>query len=65
MKFKNNFLYNYLKEAPVALSVERSLECEILSNQEFKYPILDLGCGEGVFANMLFDEKIDVGIDSQ
>ncbi|NQT27546.1 class I SAM-dependent methyltransferase [candidate division KSB1 bacterium] len=63
MKFKENFLYNYLVEAPTSLAIERSLECEILSKQEFARPILDLGCGEGMFAYLLFDEKIDVGID--
>lgn len=63
MKFKNNFFYNYLKHAPVPLALERTFECEILSKQEFIHPILDIGCGEGLFAYMLFDERIDVGID--
>ena len=63
MKFKSNFLYNYLTEAPVSLAIERTLECEILSRQDFIRPILDIGCGEGLFAYILFDEKIDVGID--
>lgn len=63
MRFKNNFLKNYLKEAPTALAIERTFECEILSQQVFTRPILDLGCGEGLFAYILFDEKIDVGID--
>lgn len=26
-------------------------------------PILDLGCGEGLFAHVLFDQKIETGID--
>ena len=63
MKFKTNFLYNYLLQAPVLLAIERTMECEILSKLEFNRPILDIGCGEGVFANILFDEKIDLGID--
>lgn len=63
MKFKTNFLYNYLLQAPIPLAIERTMECEILSKQEFKRPILDIGCGEGMFANILFDELIDVGID--
>jgi SAM-dependent methyltransferase len=63
MKFKTNFFYNYLKEAPIPLALERSFECEILSKQEFIHPILDIGCGEGLFTYILFDEKIDVGID--
>ena len=63
MRFKDNFLLNYLKKAPVSLAVERSLECEILSKQEFVRPILDIGCGEGIFASVLFGEKIELGID--
>ena len=63
MKFKSNFFYSYLKEAPIPLALERSYECEILSKQMFTRPILDIGCGEGIFAYVLFDEKIDVGID--
>lgn len=63
MKFKNNFFKNYLKVAPVPLALERTLECEILSKRVFARPILDIGCGEGLFADILFDEKIDVGID--
>lgn len=63
MNFKKNFLINYLKQAPVSLAVERTMECQIFSRQEFSRPILDLGCGEGLFSYILFDEKIDVGIE--
>jgi 2-polyprenyl-3-methyl-5-hydroxy-6-metoxy-1,4-benzoquinol methylase len=63
MRFKKNFLFNYLKNAPFALALERSMECEIMARQEFVRPILDIGCGDGLFAFMLFDEKIDVGIE--
>lgn len=63
MKFKENFFHNYLKQTPVPLALERSFECEILSKQNFKRPILDVGVGEGLFAFLLFDEKIEVGID--
>jgi len=63
IQFRNSFLKNYLEEAPLPLALERSLECEILSQQNFIRPILDIGCGEGVFAHILFAEKIDIGID--
>lgn len=63
MIFKNEFLYNYLKEAPLPLAIERTFECIILSKNEFTHPILDIGCGEGIFSYILFDEKIDIGID--
>ena len=63
MKFKKNFLAEYLNEAPVPLAYERAFECHILSQQKFEHPILDIGCGDGIFAKILFDEKIDTGID--
>ena len=63
MKFKQNFLFNYSKNAPLALAIERSIECEIMSRQRYIRPILDIGCGDGLFAFILFNEKIDLGID--
>lgn len=63
MKFRPDFLENYTAQAPLALAFERVMECRILSQQTFERPILDIGCGEGLFANVLFAEKIDTGID--
>lgn len=63
MKFKSNFFRRYLSVGPAALAIERTFECEILSKQEFLRPILDLGCGDGIFASVLFDETVDVGVD--
>jgi SAM-dependent methyltransferase len=61
--FRSNFLRRYLDLAPAALVVERAVECEILQEREFVRPILDIGCGDGIFAAILFDEKLDTGID--
>jgi SAM-dependent methyltransferase len=63
MKFGSDFFRRYLKQAPLPLALERSLECKILSKQEFRHPVLDIGCGDGLFAHILSDEKIDLGID--
>lgn len=63
MKFKTNFFRNYLKNAPLPLAVERSMECQILSKRNFVRPILDIGCGDGIFAHTLFAEEVEVGID--
>jgi ubiquinone/menaquinone biosynthesis C-methylase UbiE len=63
MKFKQDFLFNYSQNAPLALAIERSIECEIMSRQQFTRPILDIGCGDGLFAFILFNERIDLGID--
>ncbi len=63
LKFKTNFLFNYLSRAPVSLAIERSLECKIFSKKISTSPVLDLGCGDGLFCSILFDEKVDVGLD--
>jgi len=63
VKFKPDFFQRYILVAPLPLALERSWECEVQSAQNFARPILDIGCGEGIFAWNLVDEKIDVGID--
>jgi ubiquinone/menaquinone biosynthesis C-methylase UbiE len=63
MRFKSNFFKRYITVAPLPLALERSWECEIMSAQNFRSPILDIGCGEGLFAWNLVDEQIDVAID--
>jgi SAM-dependent methyltransferase len=63
MRFNGGFFRKYLNLAPFSLAFERSLECEIFSHQVFEPPVLDVGCGDGLFASVLFDEKIDLGID--
>lgn len=63
MRFKEEIFLNYLQEAPLPLAMERWAECELYKSKTFEHPILDIGCGEGMYAYMLFDEKIDTGID--
>ena len=60
---KGGFLKSYLGYAPLALALERVLECHILSRKEFLRPVLDIGCGDGIFVDVLFKEDIDVGVD--
>jgi SAM-dependent methyltransferase len=53
----------YLEQAPVALAIERTLECTILSRRELIPPALDIGCGDGLFASICFPQGLDTGID--
>lgn len=62
-KIKRNYLKEYLKVAPVSLALVRAIECRHLSKLEFKPPMLDIGCGDGLFASMFFEERIEYGID--
>lgn len=61
--FNDNFFENYLYQAPLPLAVERTQECLLLSRYQFEGPVLDIGCGDGIFADILFNKVIDVGID--
>lgn len=63
MKFNENILERYLSLAPIPLAFERYLEARIYQRHTFQRPILDIGCGEGLFVKVLFTEKIDTGID--
>ncbi len=63
MQFADDPISNYLATTPLALALERGLECQVLSRQEFAAPVLDIGCGDGLFAKNLFADRIDTGID--
>lgn len=56
-------LLRYLEEAPTSYSLWRSLEYQALCGLDFREPLLDLGCGEGLFSSILFKNKAAVGID--
>ncbi len=63
MQFHNDFLKRYLLAAPSALAFERAIECELHVDKPWPAPILDIGCGDGIFADILFAGNIDTGID--
>ena len=60
---KSDYFRDYLRVASIALSLVRGVECGMLAKMKFRRPVLDLGCGDGLFAGMLFEDKIDHGID--
>jgi ubiquinone/menaquinone biosynthesis C-methylase UbiE len=63
LNFKNGLAKNYFLEAPASLARERILECKLYQSQTFQRPVLDIGCGDGFLASILFDDQIDTGID--
>ena len=63
MIFNEDILEAYLSLAPIPLAFERFLEARIYQRRSFQRPILDIGCGDGIFAKVVFGEKIDTGID--
>ena len=63
MKLNSEYVQRYIDLAPLPLAFERSLECQLYRNVPLDRPILDLGCGDGIFALILFAEQVDTGID--
>ena len=53
---ERRLLKPYLMNAPMSLALYRALECEVLANRDFIPPLLDVGCGDGIFASVLFAE---------
>ena len=49
-----NYLLAYLKVAPFSLAFLRAVECRLLSKYKMPSPLLDIGCGDGVFAKIFF-----------
>ncbi len=41
----------------------KSIEAEVIGALELAPPVLDIGCGNGLFASFCFKEKIDCGLD--
>lgn len=62
MKNRENFLSVFLKIAPLSHALWRSVEALAFSRVTFKKPVLDIGCGFGEFAGVVFN-KIEMGID--
>jgi len=58
-----NVLLDYLEHAPASLALVRGMEGKLFRRSKLTSPILDIGCGEGLFASIVFDQDIEVGID--
>ena len=59
----SEFLDPYVRLVPLPLALERAIECMHYTAVPLKRPILDIGCGDGIFASILFAEPVDTGID--
>ena len=62
---RRDFLFAYLDQAPTGLALMRAIECDLFARHGFERPILDIGCGDGTFARMLFNGVIvDAAVDA-
>jgi len=57
------FFKKYLQTMSVSLAFWRSCESARYSKETLVAPILDVGCGDGLFVKSVFGQKLDAGID--
>lgn len=58
------YLREHLREVPPFRALLRSMECRLFEQAgPVEEPVLDLGCGDGHFASMVFRESPSAGID--
>jgi len=58
-----DFLTRHLREMAPHRALLRSVEARFMSSVPLIHPVLDVGCGDGHFASVAYNEPIDVGID--
>ena len=58
-----DYLWLNLRDLPYFRSLLRAVEARYYEGFDLPGPILDVGCGDGHFATVAFDYKLDVGID--
>jgi ubiquinone/menaquinone biosynthesis C-methylase UbiE len=64
MKSQKQYLRIFLEKQPSFQALFRSVEAEALNDYKYNEPILDLGCGDGLFAEVFFGKnKKIIGID--
>lgn len=60
---KKDYLWLQMLELPYFRALLRAVEAPYYEDFTLPSPVLDIGCGDGHFAKLVFDHKIDVGID--
>jgi len=60
---KKNYLKSNLRELPYFRALLRAVESRFYDQLNFEEPILDLGCGDGLFGQSTFRQKITIGLD--
>ena len=58
-----DFLFLHTRDLPYFRGLLRAVESHFYQGLEIPAPTLDVGCGDGNFAELTFDRKLDVGID--
>ncbi len=59
----DDLLWRHLKTLPAFRALLRAVEARYMRHLDIPGPILDLGCGDGHFAGMAFDQALAAGVD--
>ena len=62
-KQQKDYLWLNLKDLPYFRALLRAVEASYYQELPLAAPVLDLGCGDGHFASIAFEQPIEVGID--
>ena len=60
---EKDFLFLHLRDLPYFRALVRAVEATYYQDLDLPTPVYDVGCGDGHFASLTFDRKIDVGLD--
>jgi SAM-dependent methyltransferase len=60
---KKDYLWLNLRDLPYFRALLRAVEAQFYQELELLSPTLDLGCGDGHFASITFERKLEVGLD--
>lgn len=60
---EKDYLWLHIRSLPYFRSLLRAVEARFYKDIDLPSPVLDLGCGDGHFASVAFNKKIDVGLD--
>lgn len=63
MPKSKDYLWFHLRELPYFRALLRAVESRFYQEMAFPSPVLDLGCGDGQFADVSFDRTLEVGVD--
>ena len=58
-----DFLFLQLGDLPYFRGFLRAVESSFYQDLSLPAPVYDVGCGDGLFASLTFERKIDVGLD--
>lgn len=60
-----DLLTQHLRELPYFRATLRAVEARIMGRQDLPAPTLDVGSGDGHFAQVTYERRIDVGLDPE